>query len=430
LKKILIISYFFPPSNFAGSHRLKAFAKYLHLFGYWPVVVTRNWDVPIEQWSDMSRSTGEDVIHQKFDHYEVYYLPYKANWRDKLYVKFGEKRFVILRKFMTLIELVFQNFTNRVIPFRNIYEFSSNLLKNDSEIKFAIISGKPFVLFRFGYLLNKKFGLRWTADYRDEWNVSPWNKSSLQYYLLRKLESQSERKWVGSAAYILSVSDKWCESIALFTNKKGYVIMNGFDEDDYEIFFAERFFDNFTITYNGTLYDTQPVELFIEAFRQLADEYKNRTHLHLLFPGLAIDHKRSLQVQTMLKGYERHYEILGRIPKEKVIEMQLRSHVLLMIAHKNITGTHSSKIFEYLACHKPILLCPGDCDVLDAIVKETGAGVICNTVGEAKETLKQYIEQFLKHGSITFSPAVEITQYSRKYQTEKLARIIDGYWEN
>src|ERR1700722_6727737 len=120
MEKVLIISYFFPPCNLTASQRAQSWANYLSQFGYKPVVITRRWDHPISHLSDVSKETPPEVLHEDNGNYEVYYLPYRPNLRDRLYVKYREGRFNFLRKFLTMCELVLQPFFNFVIPYHNI----------------------------------------------------------------------------------------------------------------------------------------------------------------------------------------------------------------------------------------------------------------------------------------------------------------------
>ncbi len=427
MKKVLIISYFFPPGNFAGSYRILSWAKYLNKFGYYPIIITRKWEHKINDFKDMSKPSSEGVEHCFFDNYEVFYLPYKGNLRDRLYSKYGDTKYKALRKLLTFGELLFQNFFNGVIPFRNIYTFSYNYLKKNRDINIVIASGKPYILFRFCYLLSKRLNINWVADYRDEWCSSQWNKDLKGIKkLIHKLETRSEKKWVGSANFITSVSDFWMQSISSQTNKKGYVVMNGYDEDDYKYSTPDIYFDEFTIIYNGTLYYTQPVEVFLDGFKIIADEFRDRIKVRICFHGLSIDPNRTNQVIDYLKGYEDHYLITGRLPKNDVIDIQFKSHLLLMVSHTDIKGTHSSKIFEYLACKKPVMICPSDNDVLEEIIQKTKAGFICNNKEDVVVLLRHLVSEFLSTKKILFNSNIsEIEAFTRKNQTKILSDIFN-----
>ena len=135
LKKILIVSYFFPPSTFTGSFRIYSWAKYLAESGYYPIIVTRNWDMRITEYKDMSAPSHNNVVHHTYDNYEVYFLPYKGNLRDKLYKKYGDTKMVFLRKILTSFEVILQNFAKSVIPFKNILTFSDKFGESNKAFK-------------------------------------------------------------------------------------------------------------------------------------------------------------------------------------------------------------------------------------------------------------------------------------------------------
>jgi len=107
--------------------------------------------------------------------------------------------------------------------------------------------------------------------------------------------------------------------------------MNGYDEEDFHAVEKKALFKDFTVTYNGTLYDNQPYEIFLEAFKCIINEYKDRLNIKLYFPGLAVNLESAKLIREHLKGFENNYFINSRMPKEKVIDRQLRSHDLLMI---------------------------------------------------------------------------------------------------
>ena len=197
--------------------------------------------------------------------------------------------------------------------------------------------------------------------------------------------------------------------------------MNGFDEDDYK-YENIKLYDEFTIVYNGTLYPSQPINIFLDAIKKIIDKYKNIIKIKIIFPGI-IDNlyeAREIvasQISESMNKYEENYQLLGRIPKQEIVEMQLSSHILLMVGHKDnhVKSVYSSKVFEYLACKKPILLCPGDDDVLDELITSTNTGVIANTSEQAYLFLDKSIKQYIETAKIEYAPNVdEVQKYTRK----------------
>ena len=58
MKKVIVLSYFFTPCNLTASQRALGWAKYLKEFGYYPIIITRNWDLPIGKPEDAGISSG------------------------------------------------------------------------------------------------------------------------------------------------------------------------------------------------------------------------------------------------------------------------------------------------------------------------------------------------------------------------------------
>jgi glycosyltransferase involved in cell wall biosynthesis len=428
LKKILILSYFFPPCNLTASSRPSGWAKHFYLADYYPVIVTRKWEAPLKQYSDLSTSTSDQIEHYKYDHYEVYYLPYKGNLKDRIYKKYGDRRFVWLRKALSFIELVLQNYFSRIIPYYNIYKFSNQLLKQNSDIKKVIITANPYIFFKFGYLLSKRNNIQWIADYRDDWNTSQLlGKNNMLNSFLRKIESASERKWLSTANCFTTISENYIERIASFINKKGFLVMNGFDETSFINLNNQQNENCFTILYSGTLYDSQPIEIFISAFKIFVESFRNQIQIKLVFLGLLIDPKQTNRVHHLLSGFEDYYSITDRIDKKEAINIQLKAHLFLICSHTNIKGITSSKIFDYLACKRPIILFPSDQDILDKIITKTNSGYICNTSEEINNLLSEILTGFIKTNKINYSPVKnEVEFFSQKNQTLKLASILDA----
>ena len=76
MRKILIITYFFPPGNFAGSYRLYSWARYLKQFGFYPIIVTRHWEKDQTDYAGISSNKNLTIINE--NGYEIHYIPYKG----------------------------------------------------------------------------------------------------------------------------------------------------------------------------------------------------------------------------------------------------------------------------------------------------------------------------------------------------------------
>ncbi len=427
-KKVLIITYFFPPCNLTAGQRSLGWAKYLKKFGYDPIIVTRNWEHVINGPEDMHHVSGKTLITEENEDYTVHYLPFRGNLRDQLYSRYGKSKFVLVRKALSLIELIGHHFITSLIPFSNLYRFADKYISDNQDVAAVIISGNPFELFRFGYCLHHTHRLPWIADYRDDWNTSNVNESrGLLDAFLRKLEGRSERKYIGTASCITTVSKHYAEKISGFTGVPGYVVQNGFFPADYTNYQDLEPFDEFTVLYNGMLYPSQQIEVVLDALKQLVDKYpEHRSRIKIRFPGILFLKEVAARVEKLMQGYEDVLWMSPRIPRSEVLTMQAKSHLLLMISHRDAKGIPSSKIYEYLGLGKPVLVCPGDGDVLDETFGPYEFGFIANTNLEALEILDKHFNAFLQQRNVVESTDRSYAlKFTREEQTKVLAGILD-----
>lgn len=429
MKKVLIISYFFPPCNLTAGQRAQGWANYLSQHGYYPTIITRRWDQEVKTPEDALVSSENEVLHEKNDRYEVFYMPYKASLRDRLYTRFSGSSLQKLSRIFTFFALIAENFSLRAIPSRNMYHQAKKWISENEDAQTVVITGLPFNQFSFGYRLKKKTGVNWIADYRDDWNTSDFVGTSGDGFLSRmvkKFAIRSEKKWVGSANCITSVSPYYVEKISSFVQRPGHVLLNG-----YELTVpAGKTDDNrFVLTYNGSLYNTQPIEDVLEVVTRLIT--KDHLPVYLQFPGAAFDPVQKKRIEANSKQIADHIFISDRIPKEEVLQMQANSDALLMLSHANMKGIPSSKLYEYLCFEKPIVQYPNDFDIVEETLNETGLGSCSSTKEELYSSLKALIEEKLNHGTIALTSNSQIIQsYSREMQTKVLADLLNQLEKN
>lgn len=427
MQRILLISYFFPPCNLTAAERVNSWAKHLHKFGYYPIVISRRWDHKIKNLSDVSMATPEEVLHEKHEHYESYLVPYLPNLKDKIYTKYGNEKFVMPRRALSMVELIMQRYANWFIPFKNIGDFANEFIGKNDDIKKVLISGNPYILFKFGYQLNKKYGTKWIADYRDAWTTSEIDliaRGAIFKYI-RNSDENSEKKWVGSASAITSVSEPILKNLTNLVGIKGKWIPNGFELGEFSQVKNTEPFKDFTVTYIGTLYHGQQIELFCEAFIRLINELKIK-NVKLFFPGLAFHTDQFERIKKIMNGYESFYECTGRTEKEQILEIETRSHLLLYPAWKGFNGIIPSKIYEYISSGTHTLVTPSDNGEVEKIILKSGCGTITNTVDETLDFLKKTYEMFLKGEKIKADLTGDNAYFfSREHQANRLADLLN-----
>ncbi|MEN9303854.1 MAG: hypothetical protein RL264_2283 [Bacteroidota bacterium] len=421
MKKVLIISYFFPPSNFVGAERTFSWAQNLHKNNIYPVIVTRCWN---DGQKDIVDKVEENVHKiEKNEFYEVHYLPYNQSLRDKLSDYPSLK---VFQKALSLIELIFSNFVLRLIPYNNLYFYSKELLRQDKDIKIVIASGRPFQSFYFGYLLKKQFPIKWIPDYRDEWNTHQNNDftKSFIHKFISKLEAKSELKWTSNADAFISVSDYWVNQISNFIDKDGVVIMNGYNKLNPLKNSNQE--PKLKIVYAGTLYESQKIELFIDSCKSISKMPEYTDAIEVTFIGIELQAGTHSKILKLISGFEHVFRVLPRLPKNELNTNLENSDVLLMTGFENVKGWYPVKLFEYFATNKPILLFPSDRDVIENFIIDTGSGFVVNTVEEGKELLVNWIQNKRNNIPISLTRNDEKREFfSRSYQNNLLGEFLN-----
>lgn len=424
LKPIVLISYYYTPCTLTPAQRISYWAENFHQLGYYPIVVTRDWDAEIKTHQDTKIAFGEKLRIEKFATHEVHYLPFTPGILDRAYLRFGENILRPLFLVSKILDVVLASSTLRFTSFSNFQPYLEKLVFEQKPEK-MIISGEPFYLFRIGYYLNKRLGVSWIADYRDDWSTNELQMQkrggSFRKWIAN-LEAHFEKTWVSSAEFIISVSDSYTKRITSFLSKKGITVQNGFEESLLEIP-AGKLAEEFILMYSGVLYPSQNLNCILGAL-ELA--FHERRPFKLVFLGAGFDVKEKKRIESMVPDYLSDYvEVTTRFTRKEAIQKLQSAHILVGIAYGEMKGIPSSKLYEYLALGKPVLLCPSDKDVMEQILTESKLGYFANTAAEAKALIDEirglYLDEkklsTLKENSRKF-----ISPYSRFNQLKELAK--------
>lgn len=425
MKKILIISYFFPPCNVTSAQRIGSWEKYLPNYGFHPIIVTRNWTgSELNEKSRLEKSGNKERAVNK-EKSTIHYLPYKPNLRDWFFVR-SEKNLVfrLLSKIFTLLNLVSQNLCVRCVPYNNLYFKAKEILKTNQDLEYLIISGNPFEQFYFGYLLKKEFPhIKWIVDYRDEWTTSEITEFSGLKKFIWNINRYSEKKWVGKADLITANTKYATRKLERFHRKKAVLLLNGYEIPQQETPFETQF-KKLTILHNGTLYPTQDTALLKEALSEV--KIPENFIIELNFPGVKNFKNVADKIEREFAGLPIKLYMSERIPQKELMKMQHEADVMLMVAHKGKKGIIGSKLYEYIGLRKPVLLCPSDNDELESTLIETNLGIIASDKKTLINELDRLIEMKKSEGKIMIEPnEFAINKLSRKEQVCSLSEYIN-----
>lgn len=419
MKKIYIISYFYPPCTLVAAERSYSWFCHFYKLNLYPIVITRHWNHKVETLFDASTPDTSTLKIEKHAHGEIHYIPYRGSLKDRFINRFGT-RYSPFRKMLTLLEISLQFLWIRFNPYEGFYTYLKNLIKqNGTENSGIIISANPYAMFAVGHKISKKYKLPWVADYRDDWTTNDIGGKGV----LKKWERIFEKKYLHSASAFTTVNQTLLNRISSLGKLPAEVIMNGYLKLPEN---QPTHVQTFNVVYNGTLYPSQQIDVFIEGFKRLLEKYPDPS---ILFhaPGLEVDQQLAARIYEKMHPFTAHYKPSGRLPKADVLKIQGEASILLMVGHQGKAGQLSSKIFEYLSFQKNILLAPGDQSDVELLLRNLGYESISQTATETEKILEEnYLFWKNNDNQIKSHQIPNLAAYSREAQAIKLATFLNS----
>ncbi len=425
--KVLVLAYDFPPLISIGGQRPYSWYKYLHGPGASVTVVTRHWNSEISLPTDYVKATEPGVTTEKNEQgATIIRAPFKPNLRDKLLLRSGLQKFALLRKLLSLIYA----FSEHLFLFADsksaiFNEAEKEILNNRPDV--IIATGEPFILFKYAHRLSQQYNIPWVADYRDTWTANQGNYS--QGFLQNRLSDfyrRREQKYISNVLLITTAAPAYAVTLQkTHPGKQVEVIYNGYDESYFtDIENIQPPHDKFVITYGGTIYPHQNLEMFLDGL----DTFISQNHItpqqtEINFYGIdlaATARQRLLNYKPALGAY---LQAKGRVPYGDLVKKMRASHVLLLLSRKGADWLNA-KVFDYLAVKRKVLLVENDNGILQHILNETNGGVALNNAGEVAAFLKTEYDNY-KQGLIKDSPVnMNLLKYTRKNQARVLNDLL------
>lgn len=432
-KKILIITYYWPPAGGPGVQRWLKFAKYLPEFSWNPVIYTpENPSYPLVDES-LLKDVPQNIEIVKTKIWEPYQLAEKLNKSNK---KFKAGQFDVGKNQSWKSKLSIWVRGNFFIPDARVFwvkpsiKFLEQYLK-ENKIDVVVTSGPPHSLHMIGLGLKHKFpALKWIADFRDPW-------TEISYYQHLKLTKRSDRKHRQLESAVFKNAD--ITLATSYTDAENFrkaganavCITNGFDESDAaapQTITADNASrqnaESFTLSYIGVLEQLRNPENLWKILDELVNENTGfAAHFTLKFAG-RVDDKILQSIES--SNLKNHILNLGYISHDKAVEEMANSNLLLITNFPNASsrGIIPGKIFEYLATGKQIISFGPDQADVARILDETGAGKHFSY--QESKLVKDFIlekYELWKKGNL-LENVQNIEQFSRRNLTKKLAEIL------
>lgn len=427
MKRVLIITYYWPPSGGSGVQRWLKMSKYLPENGWQPVIYTADdAEYPVEDQSLMSDVAPEaEVIRRPIVEPYTFYKKFlgikkgekvKAGFINEGIKKTGwkESLSVWLRGNLFIPDA-------RCWWIKPSVRYLKKYLK-EHPVDVIISTGPPHSMHLIASTLHKKLNIPWVADFRDPW-------TDIDYYKDLKLTRRSDRKHhrlekqvLSEATRVVTVGWDCAKGLESHGAKDVMVITNGYDETSVKTFpetSPKQANKVFTMSHIGIIGANRNPEIFWETISELDLPMKIR---------LIGQIDNSVIESIKRNNIEKYVEIIQYIPHNQVIAEQQKSDVLLLFVNNtpNAKGILTGKIFEYMASGRPIL-CIGPEDGDSArILNETQTGVTVdfNDKEKMEATILEFFNKSKENQSVTVDIS-KVEKYSRKNLTKEYAQLLN-----
>lgn len=431
-RRVLFISYPFPPTGGGGVQRAVKFAKYLPRCGWHPTILTvANPSVPVKD-SDLANDLCPDMPVVRAKTWEPDYTLKRRLAHNKT-----ERRASVRRWIRWLSMQVLQPDPQILWNPSALHEATRTLRQQTHDA--ILVTGPPFSSFLLGYKLKKRFGLPLILDFRDEWMLVTRHMENYQLSgLSMRMQRAMMRKVLRFADAVIATTQASAGELArqcrdARSQAAVVAIYNGYDPADLEDLDAEPSDrTRFRIVYTGTLWKLTNIAPFARTLQSLAHTSPDRlAHVELITAGRRtsgqdkiLDELRGTGVTLVSHDY---------LPHRRSLELAASADLLLLLLddQRGADRVVPAKLFEYLAIGKPILaMCPfGEASrLLDRFGR--GATFRPGEIELAVQWLKARLDDFSAHGrpglapvpSSKSSPGLE--QFSRPSLTRDLSKLL------
>lgn len=430
MQKVLIISYYWPPSGGAGVQRWLKLSKYLANLDFEIHILTvdENKASYMQLDDSLNKDIDPRVIVHKTNSFEII----------KLYSKLAGKKNVPTSGFSNvdntklsqrIINAVRSNFfiPDPRIGWKRFAVKKAIKLIEKHQISAIITTSPPHSTQLIGLAIKKKTNVKWLVDFRDPWtDIYYYNLLEHSRYSARK-DKKLEREVIESCDKIITVSQGFKSLFLAKTDQisesKIVVIPNGYDKSDLKTDLKknEKHNSQFTISYTGTMSVQYNPYSFIDVLEVVAVKNPN------LSLKLQIVGSISQEIKKGLKGKTFEVEFIPTVPHNEVHFYQQQANILLLVIPNtdSANGITPGKLFEYIATQNKVLaIGPTDSDVNKILHEcESGSAFERNQTQEMESFIQQLIDMHLRNEKHKVNKEA-IANYSRENQAIKIAKLL------
>ena len=373
-------------------------------------------------WNDLTKHHEGAMVYEKCSGFEVYRLPSRKlkilEFADAYFPKSG----IVSKLIYLLINALgyFNAEADANASFRKI--LFEHLQSNKYDV--IIVSSPPLNLIRLASDLKKRFNIPVHVDFRDLWNNGYLNEEYVPPFNLKWIDHFKRRhisRWMKQIDSYSTVSAPIANYLNTIFKKNCWVLTNGYDQDLYD-FKNRKANEKFTITLMGSYYAAQQMDYISNGLTDFLKD-KLAEKVKILLVGLNVHIEVLNVVEKVLPGA--FITIVDRVNTDEAAATAINSDVILHASWKGYKGIYTTKLFDFIASGNNVLLAPGDDDVADALIKETGAGRIAENEGQVADILEEWYLEWISKGVVKYNGRIEeIKKYGRKNIALQFAELL------
>lgn len=430
MKRVLVITYYWPPSGGSGVQRWVKFARYLPAEGWQPVIYTPS--------NPELTSVDETLAAEVPSDVEVIRRPIREPYT--LYRRvMGKGSSTDMKTLVTPISSTGRaSFKQRLSLFirgnffvpdprvgwvRPSVRFLSDYLK-DHPVDVIVTTGPPQSVHLIGQRLARKTGLPWIPDFRDPWTKMYYLKHLGMTRCTWKRLYRMEQSVLDDATKVLTVTPIVQEEYQARTKTPVAMITNGFDPVDFSAPGPRD--GHFNLTHTGLLAsDGNPLALWKVLGEMASSDPAFRAALRLRLAGKT---DRDVLDAIVSAGLEQQLVNVGYLDHAAAVREQQNAEILLLPLRNDPEYFRilPGKLFEYLAARRPILGIGQTDGAMARVLADSSAGEMFSWSDEAG--IRAYVERAWKmfhEGGIPRTAGM-IDNYTRQHLTHELAALLDS----
>ena len=434
MKRVLVITYYWPPTGGSGVQRWVKFARYLPSEGWQPVIYTPENPEQLAVDHSLEKeipSEAEIIKTHITEPYELYKKFLRRSGHSKEAVEVNPvnaQNKSLSQKVAMWIRGNFFRPDPRCMWIGPSVRFLKKYLE-EHPVDLIVSTGPPQSMHLIGRKLAKDTGLPWIADFRDPWTKIFYFKHLSMTRATERWHHRMERKVLDDATAVVAVSPLVQQEFQAMTQTPVELITTGYDECDFphgkDEDAAGGKGKDFIITHTGLFAaDGNPEVLWEVLSEKCAVDEDFRKHLKIKLVG-----KNDVQIIRAIEeaGLKDNLIDMGYQPHSVAVEEQRKASLLILPLRKEpeYKAVLPGKLFEYLASWRPVLGIGQPDGAMSMILNKTKTGIVPDW--NDKTSVSRFIdlcwENHLK-GKLTVEDA-DISQFTRRNLTRRMAELFE-----